>query len=410
MPPRRRAALIADLGLVGLALAAAACSGGSDDRPASTWNRIDPEETGLGGPSDLVLVDRTYVGVGADAAWTSLDGLAWTRHDVEAGANMAALVAVEGTYLAVGGSGGQGRLWRSDDGTNWAPLDDVAALEPAPGYESIDLVDVDAGSKGIVVAGTEWGSAGQRPMALFSEDGVSWERAAPAFDGSGARHALAMPDGFVIVGADNSWAGEVTRAAFWQSSDGVSWRQVADDPANGNMEAEAVVARGATLVAAGFRVASVATPDAGVSAAFAPAVWTSGDGVTWVPLQSTGPLDWWSGPRPSPMLGLGDLHGTMISSLAPTADGFLAAGTQWGVDPSGPVPSEGEPPPTATSRIVLWRSPDGTTWERVPDDPTFDLGQAGFLAIRRVLAFDDLVYLLGASAEAGATIWRLSDR
>lgn len=382
-------------------MSAAACAGGQDASVTVAWQRVDPDPSGTKGPVDLVHVDGAWVGVGGDMAWTSTDGNAWTQQPVESGADLRAIVHT-GTRFFAGGSVGQSlAIWRSDDAAAWTRVDLGRAGEPTAGHESSTIVDVAAGPDGILAAGTEWGSGGQRPTVLYASEGETWVRAEPAFDGNGARSVLATAEGFLLAGADVARTGEVTRAAFWWSEDGQSWSRVGDDPSNGNTEPRTTAALGDTLVVAGLRVLP-----AGV---MAPAIWTSTDPAVWAALPSSGDLDWWSGSGRSPDLVAGAIQGTMIDGLAATDSGLVAVGVEWGIDPSRPPSSGGQGP--MTWRGALWRSPDGTSWTRQADDPVFTLGESNAfnLALGPVLVGGGQTLILGTTAELGATVWRAEE-
>jgi hypothetical protein len=189
---------------------------------------------------------------------------------------------------------------------------------PADAGRGFELHDVIAGGPGfIAVGGGRPRREGADPRALIwlSEDGRQWQ-ATPLFGdaGSGVVEAItATPDGFVAVGSGCC----PDRAAVWRSADGFVWERVADSEA----------LAGATMV-------DVVSSDSGLVAVGCPAtlecsggrVWRSSDGGTsWEVASDT----------------------TMIPfTVAQTADGFVAAGTDSDLQGRGA---------TATSA-------DGTTW------------------------------------------------
>ncbi|HSQ36387.1 MAG TPA: hypothetical protein VLS92_00670, partial [Acidimicrobiia bacterium] len=169
----------------------------------------------VGGPG-LVAVGYDYSGGDWDAvAWTSADGLAWSRvaHD-------------ESVF---GGVDGQ-EMW-----------------------------SVAAGGPGLVAVGYDE-SDGDRDAAVWvSADGLAWSRVPhdeTVFGGTEEQEMAAVEasgSGFVAVGDDNS--GGNWDAAVWVSPDGLTWSRVPHDRpvfgGAGNQSMWGVTAVGADLVAVG---------------------------------------------------------------------------------------------------------------------------------------------------------------
>jgi hypothetical protein len=266
-----------------------------------------------------------------------------------------------------------------------------------PGYASTAAVAVAVGPGGVVTVGTEWGDAGQRPVAWRSTDGRTWTRAAGPFEGNSAKDVTANEAGFVMAGADIARTGEVTRTRFWLSADGLAWTAADDHASLGNREPSGI-ARGpdGTIVAGGLEVTATGW--------LKPALWTSSDGQSWTPVPEAPALAPWAAPGPTPVTAEGAIQGTMVSAVGWIDDGFVAAGTRWGVDPGLP---DVDGAPKMRWQAVIWHSADGRTWELLPDDPDLALGvtQAFQFGPRSLSRYDDTIVVLGMTAELGASVW-----
>jgi len=252
---------------------------------------------------DTVCVD------GNAAAWTSVDGLTWSRvpHDeavfggerrvyamnsVTAGGP--GLVAVgrsdefgEGDRLDEGDANeGDAVVWTSADGLTWSRIAHDEAV--FGGVETQEMLAVTAGGPGLVAvgrdgAGMAWdnpyiGRGGQHPAVWTSVDGLTWTRVPHDEDAFGERQGCMRTAGSctsIMLGVTSGVPGLVAvgrsmgggQALIWTSVDGLTWSRVThDNPAEmrGNMGDVAVGGPG--LVAVEARDGQV---------------WTSPDGLTW---------------------------------------------------------------------------------------------------------------------------------
>jgi hypothetical protein len=144
-----------------------------------------------GGPG-LVAVGYAEGNGNDAAAWTSTDGVLWTRvvDDAAFGgpgnqwmdavaSGPAGLVAVGTSYTESGGA--RGAVWTSSDGVNWTRVPDAevfAALLEGTGESTMNLLDVVAGGPGYVAVGAE--SATDQSVILVSSDGLTWTREPPS--------------------------------------------------------------------------------------------------------------------------------------------------------------------------------------------------------------------------------------
>jgi hypothetical protein len=383
---------------VALMLASAGCGASTppiaSEGPATQWDRIDPSP-GPSGPVDVVAFGGHFVGVGGPSAWTSTDLRTWQELAFHGG-DAVALTEFAGALIAVGANDGRAAIWRSDDGRAWVPLTGGALPASAPGFRASRLDAIAASADAVLGVGTEWGDAGQRPVAWVSADGRTWQRVAEPFDGSRGTDVVARDHGFLLAGAGTARVGEETRAAFWTSPDGRAWSAAAAHDTFANSEPSAI-ARSADgrIVAGGLGI----TPTGWIR----PALWTSSDGTTWSPVPDAPAIGPWAIPGPTP--GPGALQGTAISAVAVVAGGFLAVGDRWGVDPTLPKVDGSS---QISHRLVAWRSLEGSTWDLLQDDPLFALGASSGSAFlpRQVYQFEGSTIILGVTADLGTTLWR----
>ena len=172
---------------------------------------------------------------------------------------------------------------------------------------------------------------------------MSWTRVeSEAFGGSGDQSmydiAIGGP-GLVAVGSDGS--GGDWDAAVWYSTDGRVWTRVPHDElvfgGPGDQYPMAVAAGGPGFVAVGEE--STADGMAGISA-----VWTSEDGITWSRV-----------PHDEAAFGGEEQVNVFMKDVTAFGSGLVAVGMEW---------RESDFDVDA----VVWTSPDGITWERVPHD------------------------------------------
>jgi hypothetical protein len=216
------------------------------------------------------------------------------------------------------------------------PLDQAVFPAPGPGvYPAVS--DIVAGGPGLVAVGTTgrldltdtpprddptgWirGTI-DIPTVWTSPDGYTWSRvpydeAAFGVD-SGINAVTSGGPGLVAVGGTH----------VWTSPDGYTWSRVGRDPG----DLRGVIAGGPGLVAFG--------ESGGTSA-----VWTSPDGYTWTKV-----------PHDEDIFGRSSMH-----SITQGGPGLVAVGVD-----------ETEPDGPATVFPVVWTSPDGYNWTRVPHDPS----------------------------------------
>jgi hypothetical protein len=278
-----------------------------------------------GGPrmTAVAATDSGFVAVGDEsgpsgsvaAAWTSPDGLRWTRaggEEVFGSSDLPATVhdvtASGDEVIAVGELGDAAAVWRSSDGgvvwslvthdsvvfgSRTSPEDTHAGL--GDGRQAMHaIVRV---SEGFVVVGASGGSPDSVDggtsddldgVVWRSIDGVDWRRVPGSTDTLGSADdevvidLVELPDRYVAVGA--LWTGTPdnrhARAAVWTSTDLSTWVRVADGHEVFGTDGED--SRLTAAVFDGTRI--VAVGEVGSTRKTA-AVWTSTDGITWQRLE-----------------------------------------------------------------------------------------------------------------------------
>jgi hypothetical protein len=219
-------------------------------------------------------------------AWTSPDGVAWSRHDVPVlgtdgtAERMTSISAGPSGFVAGGSVGPElferhARFWTSIDGVSWSPVPDDASVFDAAEVRSITATE--AGFVAVGVVGSVQQPTGA--VAWTSPDGATWTRVEdPAFDGGVAVSVSTAPfGGLVAVGSDI----ERRNAVAWTSPDGRTWIRAADEPSRQHSGGYAwmtdVVAIGEQVIAVG----DVQGLQRGTAIA-----WTSTDGTSWLQARS----------------------------------------------------------------------------------------------------------------------------
>lgn len=269
---------------------------------------------------------------------------------------------------------------------------------------------------------------------LASEDGLTWRRIAGPTEDRDLRSgtpiaAAAAGPGLVAVGADNK---------AWYSTDGSDWALAEVPPppgepsplerpldrtqTQGTVEMQGVAVSGRNLVAWGI---SIWVHDDN-SATFVPVVWASNDGVSWAkvdapqwayPKVASGPNGfavaseegsvWLSADGRSWERAAKDAFGSsrwpellnddgirvemQVSSLAAGVAGYIAVGTD-GVCMLG----------CSSEETVIWTSPDGRTWSRLPDDDLFRAVAGAGADVAAARGFD---FIVGGESDGKPTIW-----
>jgi hypothetical protein len=337
-----------------------------DDPVPLIWSPVPHDAEVFGGSGNQEMLSVTaggpgLVAVGLDgessaAAWTSSDGVTWTRapyvphgETFSTGERMESVTLGGPGLVAVGTS-----VWTSVDGIAWTWRDAGLTSHDTSFSTGSDwqlMTSVTAGGPGLVAVGVNWGSGGG--AVWTSVDGITWSRVPrdEAVFGAGITTSVtAGGPGLVAVGRVWSIPDEDTDAGVWTSVDGTTWSRVANDGlvfgGAGVQQMMAVTAGGPGLVAVGFE--DLSFNGEGFTEDRTAAVWTSVDGILWSRV-----------PHDEAIFGG---HSETMTSVTATAAGLVAVGH-------------------SDMGSVSWSSVDGTTWFRVPFDDTAAASMAGMAGV-----------------------------
>ena len=298
-----QAVLPGDVGIGGLAVDAAGrlVAVGSSGSSARSWTSTDavdwtasPTSSSLApaagdslGMSAVVATANGWLAVGGErspctvdcdgavvraVAWTSTDGLHWTRQPGSTSldrATMNDVVPGGPGFIAVGlapdhpGSTTavaiHAVVWTSSDGTAWSRVPDASLFHAPSGtdqqfgdsMQSVTVADGRIVAVGLVGTQDAVGSA----VAWWSTDGRTWSRSSgERFPYGQMFHVTAVPGGFLATGPSGP---DSCLGGIWQSADGASWACVAADPAFVSFAAYAAAASPTVEVVVGLGDTSV---------------------------------------------------------------------------------------------------------------------------------------------------------
>ena len=241
--------------------------------PTAVDTFVDPIAAIAAGPDGYVMVGHAvdYAAAGPSlparaTAWTSRDGVAWTRasdsDDMDVGpcfdtgetpdcGGMNAVVATGSGFAAVGevrtgidGQPPQPAAWTSTDGVTWAR----AAISGPGGEETVNsggfLSSVAAADFGLVAVGTDCQPDCSGGTVATSANGSDWTITRLAGAGPLSDLGTAGQSAFALGAVDS---GDLQ---LWRSDDGVAWERVASLPSI----PDATQYRGADLAATSDRL------------------------------------------------------------------------------------------------------------------------------------------------------------
>jgi hypothetical protein len=209
-------------------------------------------------------------------AWTSTDGLHWSRVADQASFAKSGMTDVTRGgpgFVGVGLAGDHAAVWTSPDGNVWTRVHDSPLFHRLPSEDPSEyfLMTAVAAGGGIVVAvglegpGRGHGTAGR---AWRSVDGLTWTAAeAEDFTPAGETSVypldvIATPEGFLAIARADVGCG----SQIWTSVDGSSWRCSAADPPLPAMASYAAATSGSIDVIVGLSIVDP-PPDAGAPGA-----------------------------------------------------------------------------------------------------------------------------------------------
>ncbi len=185
----------------------------------------------------------SWAAVQADA-WTSINGLAWTREPASsalANAGMTGVVRGGPGFVAVGGAPDgvaltQGPVhavvWTSADGRAWSRIKDAPLFHSPAGTDAAYGVTASAittdGSRFVAVGNVATQGDVGSALAWWSIDGMSWQQATgDRFLYGQLRAVTSVPGGFLGTGPSGP---DSCLGGIWSSVDGRAWSCIAADP------------------------------------------------------------------------------------------------------------------------------------------------------------------------------------
>jgi hypothetical protein len=289
---------------------------------------------------DVAFASARYVAVGdragRPAAWTSRDGLTWSRSRVaSASGEMLAVAAGHGRLVAVGTAGLRAAAWTSADGRSWSRVGSL----PLPAVDGTDLRDVVATSSGFVAVGSAVRDSVPSAIALVSRDGVHWTRAkripgfSPAVEGNSAMTGVIRGGPGLIAYGYASSAGPPELGLIWTSRDGITWT-TSPTVFHSGVSGSISLVFGAKPRWFAFLVSA----DDGQRG------FDSTTGYRWAPIEMSGIID---------LYPVADRPGAAVRAGGAR---FLVGSTQPGLP---------------RVNVASWRSVDGTSWTSIPmEQPT----------------------------------------
>ena len=320
----------------------------------------------------------------------STDGRTWTLVPNDQFPSPAVLLPPSGSLSLPAVGTAHGFLFVADGNDVWASEDGYAWQRRTDRARDVDLragavLAVAVGGPGLVAVGSD-------NKAWYSEDGSDWTLAEvpPPPTESFAAQGYAAPtvdmQGIVVAGdtlvawgnaaATNAAEDTMVEPVLWTSNDGRSWARVLDVAGIGWLQDLAAGPNG--FVAIG-----------GADLTDSGGIWFSADSRVWQPAEAEGFRDV---QRSSPEL--------ILSSIAAASSGYVAAAGEGGC---GVEPCPG-------ARAVIWSSPDGRSWSRMPSDDRFEVADPQGTAkhtgtwATSAVAWDSH-FVVGGSYDASPVIW-----
>jgi photosystem II stability/assembly factor-like uncharacterized protein len=213
-------------------------------------------------------------------------GATWARVALDGIDVVDQILVADDTLVVIGSRASlnetrEATILTTTDGITWVALPDGVGQV----FDTSDINDVVAGGDGFIAVGASPGGQFVPTAAVWtSSDGQAWRVVTPAgegYDDAEMKAVTPFGDGFVAVGYDYE---ATSLMAAWTSPDGITW---ARSPSPRGDEAAEFGFMGAdALTVADGRLYAVGTDfDAGrdEESTQIPAIWSSVDGVTWIP-------------------------------------------------------------------------------------------------------------------------------
>jgi hypothetical protein len=265
---------------------------------------------------------------------------------------------------------------------------------------TMELYGVAPLADGLIAVGGAVGDDGRYDGAvLVSDDGVGWDRVAESDDAMTTGTVLPLGGvieaefGLVVLGGSCQESEPCGfRPTVWFSSEGTAWELINDPDVFGSQGwiADAAVTE-AGVVAVGMRFDDN-------EGGFAPATWSSPDGLTWT-------LDWTGTVQPvfenqaMPIIN-GNGFSLMEAVTVTTEGSLISVGSVCDVSNA-----------QYECAAAVWTSIDGKVWKRVPHDPSvFASETAGGQAVMTSIAGSgETLIAVGTDNGTAAAAWKSGD-
>jgi hypothetical protein len=314
---------------------------------AGTYNVVDPQ----------VLFDGGQI-------FRSPDGLTWTPvtqpgfqnpHDTAPPAILDFVVFNNRLYASTGRGGNPAQIWRTSNGTSWAPM--VTA-----GFGDPDLHDIAALAvyNNVIYAGASSQVSGARIYRSSTGDSNTWTLVVPP----ASTMAGAKITGFAVFnGALYATIESEAAVQLWRTTGG-AWTSIMN---NGFGDSN-TTRTGGIAVVGGYLCVGTGNSVVGAQ------LWCSNDGASWT--QTITP-------------GFGDLNNKVVEMVF-VFQNQLYVSTQ-----------------NAVTGMEIWRSVDGTTWEQVNADGFGDSNNTGTNRNGAAADFLSQLYVGTSNLVDGGELWRL---
>jgi len=295
----------------------------------------------------------------------SPDGLTWTpvtdpgfgiAHDIRPPAILDLTVFNTRLYASTGRGDGPGQIWRSVNGSIWAPM-------TITGFNDPDTVDISALTvyNGWIYAGATNLISGAQIWRSFSGDNNTWTKVAPTLPGTNGTTitAFAVFNSFLYAAVESQGPVQI-----WRSSTGTDWTAVVSNGFGNSL----TKATGGMAVFAGYLYVGAGNETVGAQ------LWRTADGVTWE--QAITP-------------GFGDPHNQKVEVVFVFQNQLYVSvkNVQTGME--------------------LWRSADGALWEQVNLDGFGDLNNSGSNWSNATAELLTDLYVGTSNVLDGGELWRM---
>ena len=250
------------------------------------------------GPAGFVAIGREYAEGFGPGAWRSADGRRWETIAIGSNAANTFFVAIDSNpqgYVIVGYVVDYGALtaraaaWSSTDGLTWTRVADTAAMDVGPCQDTGEEPDC-GGMRSVAWTGSQFVAVGlarsdggsvSRPAAWTSPDGQAWTRVDSGLDFDGHLSSVTA-DGSLLVAVGTICQPtciDLANGVAATSRDGATWTVT---PVAGSTELGDVAFAGGYAFAVG--APTVAAPPASLQ------IWRSADGTAWQRLAGPPPV------------------------------------------------------------------------------------------------------------------------